>query len=140
MSTLARPRRPGVVTLVGIVIYIQAILAGAVAVLAFINRNDAHWQEQTGQSADALLGVAIAEGIIALVLLAVAASIMSGSRGARALVAAVMMLRIGVAAWAMLAHHGGGVFGTSVITILIALFVLWALYGNTESDSYFESA
>lgn len=140
MSTLAKPRRPGVVSLVGIVIYIQAILAGAVAVLAFINRNDAHWQEQTGQSADALLGVAIAEGIIALVLLAVAASIMSGSRGARALVAAVMMLRIGVAAWAMLAHHGGGVFGTSVITILIALFVLWALYGNTESDSYFESA
>lgn len=140
MSTVAQRRRPGVVTLVGIVIYVQAILAGAIAILAFINRNDAHWQEQTGQGADALLGVAIAEGIIALVLVAVAASILSGGRGARALVAAVMMLRIGVAAWAMLAHHGGGVFGTSIVTIAIALFVLWALYGNAESDAYFESS
>ena len=127
------------VTFIGVVIYIQAIIAGVVAVLAFINREDAHWQEQTGQNADALLGVAIAEAILALVLLAVAANLMRGSRGARGLVAFVMALRIGVAAWAMLAHHGGGVFGTSVITIVIALFVLWALYGNAESDEYFAS-
>jgi hypothetical protein len=128
-----------VVTLVGVIIYIQALIAGVVAVLAFVNRDDPHWQEQTGQGADALLGTAIAEGIIALILVAVAASLMGGGRGARGLVAFVMALRIGVAAWAMLAHHGGGVFGTSVVTIAIALFVLWALYGNTESDAYFRT-
>lgn len=139
MTTLARPKRPGVVTLIGVVIYIQALIAGVVAILAFINRNDSHWQEQTGQNADALLGVAIAEAVVGIILVAVAVSLMRGSRGARGLVAIVMAIRIGVAAWAMLAHHGGGVFGTSVITILIALFVLWALYGNAESDAYFES-
>ncbi len=139
MSTLEQRHRPGVVTLVGVVIYIQALLAGVVAVLAFLNRNDAHWQEQTGQNADALLATAIVEGIVALILVAVASSLMGGGRGARGLVAFVMVLRIGVAAWAMLSHHAGGVFGTSIITIAIALFVLWALYGNSESDAYFRS-
>lgn len=139
MSTLVRPRRPGVVTLIGVVIYIQALIAGVVAILAFVNRDDPHWQEQTGQNADALLGIAIAEAVLALVLVAVAITLMRGRRGARGLVAFVMALRIGVAAWAMLTHHGGGVFGTSVITIVIALFVLWALYGHPESDEYFTS-
>lgn len=140
MSTVAGARRPGVVTLVGIVIYIQAAIAAIVAVLALLNREDPHWQAQTGQDADALLATAIVEAIIALFLVWVASSIMRGGRGARALVAIVMSVRIAAAAWAMLSHHGGGVFGTSVVTMVISLFVLWALYGHAESDAYFETS
>jgi hypothetical protein len=137
MTTPAMRKRPGVVTFVGIVIYIQAAIAAVIAVMAFVNRDDPHWQEQTGQGADALLGTAIGEAILALILVAVAMNLMSGSRGARTLVALVMGLRIAFATWAMLAHHGGGVFGTSAVTILVALFVLWALYGHTTSEEYF---
>ena len=137
MTDLARTRRPGVITLIGIILYIQAAIAAIIAVMAFINRDDPHWQESTGQSADALLGTAIGEAILAVVLFAVAANLMSGSRGARTLVGIVMGLRIAFAAWAMLAHHGGGVFATSAVTILIALFVLWALYGHEASEDYF---
>lgn len=140
MTAPAVKKRPGVVTLIGIVIYIQAAIAGVVAVMAFINRDDPHWQEQTGQGADALLGTAIGEAILALILVAVAMNLTSGKRGARALVAIVMGLRIAFAAWAMLAHHAGGVFGTATVTIAIALFVLWALYGNAASEEYFRDA
>ena len=129
--------RPGVVTLIGVVIYIQAAIAAIIAVMAFVNRDDPHWQEQTGQTPEALLGTAIGEAILALILAGVAMRLMSGSRGARGLVAFVMGLRIAFASWAMLAHHGGGVFGTSAVTIVIALFVLWALYGNQASEDYF---
>lgn len=139
MSTLARPHRPGIVTLVGIVIYIQAMIAAIMAVLSFINRDDSHWQSQTGQSADALLAVAIGEAILALVLLSVASGIMRGGSGARTLVAIVMFVRVGFAVWAILSHHGGGIFGANMITIVVALFVLWALYGHAESDEYFRS-
>jgi hypothetical protein len=128
-----------VVTLVGVIIYVQALIAAVVAILAFLNRDDSHWQTQTGQDADSLLATAIVEAVLALVLLWVASSIMRGGTGARTLVAVVMVIRIGVAAWAMLSHHGGGIFGTSTITIVVALFVLWALYGHAESDEYFRS-
>lgn len=140
MTAPATTRRPGVVTLIGVIIYIQAAIAGIIAVMSFVNREDPHWQEQTGQSADALLGTAIGEAILALILVAVAMNLMSGSRGARTLVAIAMGLRIAFAAWAMLAHHGGGVFGTSAVTIGIALFVLWALYGHQASEEYFGDA
>lgn len=137
MTTPAVRKRPGVVTFIGIVMYIQAAIAAVIAVMAFINRDDPHWQDQTGQNADALLGLAIGEAIMAVILIAVAMNLLSGSRGARTLVAVVMGLRIAFATWAMLAHHGGGVFGTSAVTIVVALFVLWALYGHTVSEEYF---
>lgn len=137
MTSVAQTKRPGVITLIGIILYIQAAVAAIIAVMAFINRDDAHWQSSTGQNADALLGTAIGEAILAVILFAVASNLMSGSRGARTLVGVVMGIRIAFAAWTMLAHHGGGVFGVAGFTILIALFVLWALYGNDKSEAYF---
>ena len=137
MKAPAIRQRPGVVTLIGVIVYIQAAIAGIIAIMAFVNRDDPHWQEQTGQSGDALLGTAIGEAILALILVAVAMRLMAGSRGARTLIALVMGLRIAFASWAMLAHHGGGVFGISAVTIAIALFVLWALYGHQASEEYF---
>lgn len=137
MTDVARTKRPGLVTLIGIIIYVQAVIAAVVAVMAFFNRDDSYWQTQTGQSADGLLTVAIVEAILAVILFLVAARLMAGARGARTLVAVVMVLRIAAGVWAMLAHHAGGIFGTAGITVLIALFVLWVLYGHDASEEYF---
>ena len=40
---------------------------------------------------------------------------------------------------AVFAHHVGGYVYRGVFTLFVGVFVLWALYGNEESDRYFET-
>ena len=131
-------RRPGVVTFVGVVIYIQALVAAAFALVMFIERNNGKFQLVTGQSDSDIIVHAIVEGLVAIALFAVGMGIMSGSKGFRLFVAIVMGFRIVVSAYWMLTHHAGGYDSAAIVTILIGIFVLWALYGHKESDAYFE--
>ena len=137
-STASGIRRPGVVTFVGIVVYIQGFIAAAFAVVLFIERNNKQYQLATGQSDSDPIVNAIVEGLIALALFVVAAGLMSGSKGFRLFVGIVMGVRIVASAYWMLMRHAGGYDSAAIVTILVAIFVLWALYGHKESDAYFE--
>ncbi len=139
-SSIGTARRPGVVTFVGIVIYIQAFIALAFGIVAFVERNNAKLSLVTGQSSGDLIVTAIVEVIIALALFAVGTGILSGLKGARLLVAIVMGFRIVVAAWWMITHHAGGFHSAGIVTIGVAVFVLWALYAHKESDEFYEGA
>jgi len=138
--TSAVTRRPGVVTFVGVVLYIQAFVALAFAVVLFIERNNAQYQLVTGQSDSDLIVAAIVEVIIALALFAVGAGVLSGSKGIRLFVAITMGIRIVASAYWMLTHHAGGYDSAAIVTIGVGIFVLWALYGHKESDAYFEGS
>ena len=139
-STVGGIRRPGVVTFVGIVLYIQAFIALAFAVVAFIERNNEKLQLVTGSSDSDLIVLAIVETIVAIALALVASGILSGAKWSRFLVAVVMGVRMTVSAWWMIAHHAGGFHSAGIITIGIGVFVLWALYGHKESDEFYEGA
>ena len=139
-SSISRTRRPGVVTFVGIVIYIQAVVALAYAIVAFIERNNAKLSLVTGQSSSDWIVTSIVEVLIAVALFAVGAGVLSGSKGARLLVAIVMGFRIVVSVWWMVTHHAGGFHSAGIMTIGVAIFVLWALYGHKESDEFYEGA
>lgn len=139
-SATVGTRRPGVVTFVGIVIYIQAVVALAFGIVAFIERNNAKLNLVTGASSSDLIVTAIVEVLIALALFAVGSGIMSGSKGARLFVGIVMGFRIVVSTWWMIAHHAGGFHSAGIVTIGVAIFVLWALYAHKESDAFYEGA
>ena len=72
-----------VVTFIGVVIWIQAALAALAGIAVLVFRGTEDFQSATGQSADALLGLAIAEAVIAVLLAWVASAILRGSRGMR---------------------------------------------------------
>ncbi|MGQ0575789.1 MAG: hypothetical protein ACT4RN_16535 [Pseudonocardia sp.] len=134
-------RRPGVVTFIGIVIYIQAALAlvAAIVLLAFSSRlvrviSDVSTEPVTGA---ALLLSGIVELVLAALLFYVAAGIMRGNDGVRMFVAVVEGLRMAAALVAMLYYHDGAFVESGLVTILIGIFVLWALYGNERSDAFF---
>ena len=133
-------RRPGVVTFVGIVLYIQAVVAAAFGIVAFLERNNLEWQIKTGQSDSDLVVFAIVEFIFAVALFLVASGIMSGATWSRMLVAIVAGFRIVAISWWMLSHYAGGIHSAAIIQIAIYVFVLWALYGNKESDEFYEGA
>jgi len=129
-------RRPGVVTFVGVVLYIKAAIAAVIGIALLIDRDNL--EDVTGQSSDALLTTAIVELILAVLLFLVASAIMSGAKWARIAVAIVYGIRIAVASWWMITHLGGGFQWNAILQVGVGIFVLWALYGNEQSQEYFE--
>ena len=141
-SSQAPARRPGVVSFIGIILYLQAFLAAMAALSLLIWRNDIlDFLEKEGSPVTdgTLTGSIIAEAIAAILLLIVASGIMRGSRGMRLFVAVVQCFGMGVAIYILIAHHTGGYVYRAVFSLFVGVFVLWALYGNDESDRYFET-
>lgn len=140
--TQAPTRRPGVVSFIGIILYVQAFLAAVAAISMLIWRDDIlDFLEKEGSplSDGSFTGSIIGEAIAAVLLFLVASGIMRGSKGMRLLVAIVQCFAMGIAIYVLVAHHTGGLVYRSVFTLFIGVFVLWALYGNDESDRYFEA-
>ena len=139
-SAVTTRQRPGVVTFVGIVLYIQAFASAAYGLVAFIERNNDRLHIVTGQDADALIIQSIIQLVVALLLFFVASSIMSGTNWGRLLVAIVAGIQIVALTWILVTHHGGGFQTLGMVYIGIDIFVLWALYGHKESQEFYEGA
>jgi len=142
MNTAVPTRRPGVVTFIGVVLYVQAFLAAVAAISMLIWRNDVldYLEKEGSPLADgAFTGTIIGEAVAAVLLLLVANGILRGSSGYRLFVAIVQCFVMGAAVFALIAHHTGGYVYRGVFSLFIGIFVLWALYGNDESDRYFET-
>jgi len=142
MNAAVPTRRPGVVTFIGVILYLQAFLAAVAAISMLIWRNDIldYLEKEGSPLADgAFTGSIIGEAILAVLLLLVANGIMRGSSGYRLFVAIVQCLAMGAAIYVLIAHHAGGYVYRGVFSLFVGVFVLWALYGNDESDRYFET-
>ena len=121
--------------------YVQAGLAAIAGIALLIWRNDVlDWLEQEGAplTDGALTGTIIGEFVAAALLLLAAAGLMRGSSGWRLVIAIVQSLAMALAVYTLVAHHVGGLVYRSVFTLFVGVFVLWALYGNDESDRFFE--
>ena len=141
-ETFQPVRRPGVVSFIGVIMYIQGMLAAVAAAAMLIWRDDLlDFLEQQGSpvSDGVLTGSIIAEAIAAVLLILVANGLMRGSQGMRLLVAIVQCFSMAAAIYILIAHHVGGYVYRGVFSLFIGVFVLWALYGNDESDRYFEA-
>lgn len=138
MSETMAGRRPGVITFVGVVLYIKAVIAAVIGIALLVERNSSELQEAIGQDADFLLWSAIVELALAVLLLLVASAIMSGAKWARLAVAIVVGIRLAVVAYWLITHIGGAINWNAILSAGIGIFVLWALYGNDRSEAYFE--
>ena len=134
-------RRPGVVTFIAVIMYVQAALAAIAGISLIIWRNDIlDWLEQEGAplTDGALTGTIIGEFVAAVLLFLAAAGLMRGSRGWRLVITIVQSIAMGLAVYTLIAHHVGGLVYRAVFTLFVGVFVLWALYGNDQSDRFFE--
>ena len=138
MAEIVSVRRPGVVTFVGVVLYIKAALAAVTALVLIIERNNSEFQSVAGRESDFLVGTAVGEIILAVLLFLVAWALMSGAKWSRLAVAIVVGIRMALAVYWMIAHFGGGLQWNALLVVGIGIFVLWALYGNEKSEEYFE--
>ena len=137
MSETMAPARPGVVTFVGVVLYIKAVVAVVVGIALILERNNSPLQSVTGQDSDFLLWTGIGEIAVGVLLFFVASSVMAGTKWGRLLVAIVVGIRLVVLGYWLVAHLGGGIHWNAVINAGIGIFVLWALYGNEKSQAFY---
>lgn len=138
MSSTITARRPGVITFVGVVLYIKAVMAAVIGIALLFEKNTSELQSITGRDGDFLQATAFTELVVALLLFLAASAIMSGQKWARMLVAIVVTIRLAVVAYWMVTHIGGGLHWNAILSAGIGIWVLWALYGNEESQDYFE--
>ncbi len=131
-------KRPGVVTFIGVIMLLQATftIIGGIVVLA-LNTQD-RIIEQTSLTSSELVVSGVVSLIMGALILLVAFMLLGGSRLARLLVAIVQIVHVAVAAWSMFTHHSSAFLFSGLLSVAIAVFVLWALY-NEKSDEYFES-
>jgi hypothetical protein len=135
-------RRPGVVTFIAAILYIQAAMAVTATISMMIWRApilDFLEKEESPLSSGAFSGTIVAEAVSAVLLFLVASGLMRGSKGIRLLVAIVQGLIMAFAMYILVAHHVGGYMYRAVFALFVGVFVLWALYANSESDDFFES-
>ena len=140
MSETMTTSRPGVVTFVGVVLYIKAAIALVIGLALVFDREREFLQEISGQDSDFITATAITELILAVLLFLVASAIMSGAKWARLAVAIVVGIRLVVLSYWLITHIGGGLHWNAIINAGIAIFVPWALYGNDRSQAFFEGA
>lgn len=132
-------RRPGVVTLVVIYLWVVAISSLLVGIVLLIGSADDTTVEAANRTSTDLLVMGLVELVIGAVIVWVAMSLSRGAPGARTLVAVVAVIRIAVTVFSVAWYHTGGIVLAGALHILLPAFVLWALYGYDKSEAYFES-
>jgi lysylphosphatidylglycerol synthetase-like protein (DUF2156 family) len=124
-------KRPGGVTLLGVLVIISGILyviSGLIALIAYAGTGG----DLTGNQRIVILVVGIAVLLFGLIELAVARGLFRGSNGARIIVAIVNVLTIisGLVA----AFQSGNQRGTSIGQVVIAIIVLALLYSPKANE------
>jgi hypothetical protein len=131
--------RPGVITLLGWLLIIGAAFGAVAGVVLIAFRNSEGVLESTATTTSELLVAGVLALVVALIQGLIGLGILAGSRISRGIVAFVQVIHVAAAAYVMFAHHEGAFLYQGLITVAVALFVLWALF-NERSDAYYKAA
>jgi len=139
MTATTEPHRPVGVTILVVLLWIQAVLqviGGAVLIFA---RNDVDILNQTSLSSGEMLAVGIGGIIIGVITGLVASGLGRGSNLARWIVAffACLNLIYGIIEVFSISGH---LIATGLVTILLGVVVLYILFGERGSREFFERA
>lgn len=133
MSSAPAPR-PTSVTFVVVLTWISAIVAIVGGVLALLLSENALAEAGISKSTATTYGWV--EIVIGVIIALVAKGLGNGNNFSRLLVSVIMVIRIGVGAWAMLNLPNGVVTGVvSIAAALITLFLLW----NSKANAFFRT-
>jgi hypothetical protein len=122
------------VSVITILMFIAAIFDIAGSVFLLIEKGPVAEAAEVSEST--IVGIAIAGLVVGVIIGLLAFGLRSGSNGVRLVIAVVMVLRIASAVYIMIAVPGARFEGLT--GAIIALVVLYLLYGNEDSKAFFE--
>lgn len=133
MTTSPAPARPAGVTLVVFLAYLSGILDVVSGLLLLLARNDAAAQRDSGLDGGTLMLVGIVTILIGVFVILLAGALGRGSSGARLIVTAVMVARLGIGIWGVIAIHSVTRW-SSLLSAVIAAVVLLLLWSSSASE------
>jgi hypothetical protein len=131
-----RPHRPGGVTLLLVLLWLQALIGIAGGVILIIVHNSASVIRNAHQSASTLLAVGIATLIIGLITALIARGLGRGSNFARWIVGLISVLQLAGSIASLIRVHGESRIAAAVDGV-IALIILFILFAERGSREYF---
>ena len=132
-------KRPGVISLIGFLLIIGGVFSGVAGIVTIAFRNTASVLEATAATSGELLIAGVLLLAVATVQALIGLGILNGSRISRGIVGFVQVVHVAGAAFLMFSHHTGAFLYQGLITVAVALFVLWGLY-NERADEYYSAA
>lgn len=128
--------RPFVVGLVSVLMWIQAATAAIAGVVILVERDDAQARIDTDLSSASLAWVGVWTIVWAVFTALLAYWLWKGSNVVRYLVGFVMVLWIAGGLWALIAFDGHS-RTSGLLQALIAVVVLWGLFGTEKARRFF---
>ena len=122
------------ISVITIIMYIQAIFGIAAGIFLIIDK-DALAHEISGIGESTLLAYGITMIVIAVITGLLALGLRSASAGVRLFIAVISVLHLATGVWGLIALPGARMAG--LMQALIALIVLYLLYGSDESNEFF---
>lgn len=131
-------RRPGLVTLLLILVVIEGLFSIFVGlVLVFTRDSNTVTGDVQASSSSVALWLGILLIVIGVVYLLVARGLANGNNFSRLLVAAVTLVNIAGSVWVLVAHPGGARWST-LGSILLGVIVLAILY-SPKASAFFRT-
>ena len=127
-------RVPLGISVITILMYIGAIVDIAAGVFMLIETGPV--AEAADVSESVITGTGIAAIVFGIVIGLLAFGLRSASKGVRLIIAVVMVVRIAASVYTLVALPGARFDG--LVTGIIALVVLYFLYGSEESKAFFD--
>ena len=121
------------ISVITILMIIGAIIDIAAGVFMLIEKTDVAATAEVAEST--ITYTAIAAIVMGVIIGLLALGLRSASNGVRILIAIVMVVRIAFAIWALIALPGSRFEG--VVTAIVAVVVLYFLYGSEDSKAFF---
>lgn len=129
-------KRPGGVTLLVVLGLIQGIASIAGGIFLVVDKNDAELLDKAAMSENQLLGSGIGLIIGGTVMVLLSLALRNGSNFVRWLFGIFVMANVAYGIWGIFALHGEQQMSAAFSTVF-GLIILWILFGNERTDTFF---
>jgi hypothetical protein len=136
MSPASTMPRPFSVTLMVILVWINALLTGIGAIALIVSADNATVLDQFNGDADAARTSGWVLVVVAILLALLAIGLSRGSRLLRMLITIVIVLRLAVDVYLILTTNADA---AAIISIVFNFILLWLLW-NTKANAFFNQS
>ncbi|MDX2379719.1 MAG: hypothetical protein QNM02_08170 [Acidimicrobiia bacterium] len=129
--------RPGGITLLVVLGWIQGLLALGSGVFLILDRNSAELQERAEMSSDQLVSTGVAAVVFGGAVLILASMLGRGNTVVRWLFGLLVLVNVGVGIWGLFGLHGEQQL-SAALSVVFGLLILYLLFGPERTDRWFD--